>query len=84
MRTAPLIGIEVAAFLIIILESYAFFAYIVPIGPIPHDPLEYTADALLKIVLTFGLGLLWLVVVLVLTRVYVRSRLRARTPTVSS
>jgi len=84
MRTAPLVGIEVAAFLLIILESYAFFTYIVPVGPLPHDPLRYTADAAVKVVLTFGLGLLWLVVILALTRFYVRSRLRAPTPTASS
>jgi len=84
MRTAPIIGIEVAAFALILVESYAFFTYIVPVGPLPHDPLRYTADAALKVVLTFGLGLLWLVVILALTRVYVRSRLRSQTPSVSS
>lgn len=84
MRTTPLIVIELAAFLLIILVSYVFFVYIVPIGPLPHDPLEYTADALLKVVLTFGLGLLWLVVILGLARFYVRSRLGTPTPTPSS
>jgi len=84
LRTAPLIVIEVAAFMLIILESYAFFVYIVPLGPLPHNPLEYTVDAALKVMLTFGLGLLWFVVILALTRFYVRSRLRAPTPTASS
>jgi uncharacterized membrane protein len=84
MRLAPLIGIEVAAFALILAESYAFFAYIVPIGPLPHSLLEYTADAAIKALLTFGLGLLWFVVILALTRLYVRSRLRAPTPTSSS
>ena len=84
MRTAPLVGIEVAAFTLIILESYVFFSYIVPVGQLPHDPLRYTAEATLKVVLTFGLGVLWLVVILALTRLYVRSRLRAPTPTASS
>jgi hypothetical protein len=84
LRTAPLIVIEVAAFVLIILESYAFFTYIVPIGPIPHNPLEYTVDAAVKMILTFGLGLLWFVVILALTRFYVRSRVSAPTPTASS
>jgi len=84
VRAAPIIGIEVAAFVLIILESYAFFAYIVPVGPLPHDPLRYTAEAALKVILTFGLGLLWLVVILALTRTYVRSRVSAPTPTASS
>ncbi|HYC12149.1 MAG TPA: hypothetical protein VEC02_05760 [Nitrososphaerales archaeon] len=84
MRTAPLIAIEVAAFLLIILESYAFFTYIVPVGTLPHDLLRYTAEAALKVALTFGLGLLWLVVILALTRLYVRSSPRAPSPNPSS
>ena len=84
MRLAPLIVIELAAFVLIVVESYAFFALIVPLGPIPHDPLDYTVQAVVKLGLTFGLGLLWLVVLVALTRGYVRSRLRTRTPTPSS
>lgn len=84
MRTAPLIGIEVVAFLLIIAEAYTFFAFIVPLGPFPHNFGEFTAFTLLKVILIFGLGVLWLVVVLGLTRVYVRSRLGGPTPTPSS
>ena len=84
VRVAYLLGVEVAAFLLIILESYAFFTYVVPIGPLPHDPIYYTAEAVEKIALTIGLGLVWLLVMLGLTRVYVRSRLGAPTPTPSS
>jgi uncharacterized membrane protein len=84
MRIAPLIGIEVVAFGLIIAEVYAFFMFIVPLGPFPHNLLEYTGYALLKVVLTFGLGLLWFAVLIVLTRAYVRSRLGGPTPTPSS
>jgi hypothetical protein len=84
MRIAPLIGIEVAAFVLIIAETYAFFAFVVPLGPLPHTLGEYTAYTALKAVLTFGLGALWFAVIAFLTRVYVRSRLGGPTPTPSS
>ncbi len=84
MKMAPLIGIEVAAFLLIIAETYAFFTFIVPLGPFPHNFGEFTAFALLKVILTFGLGVLWFVVVLTLTGAYVRSRSGGPTPIPSS
>ena len=84
MKLAPLIGIEAVAFLLIIGETYLFFMAIIPLGPVPHNPAVYTAITLLKVGLTFGLGLLWLAVMVSLTRFYVRSRLRTRTPTPSS
>jgi len=84
MRLAPLIGIEVVAFLLILGETYLFFMAIVPLGPVPHSLAVYTAISLLKVGLTFGLGVLWLAVMVSLTRFYVRSRLRTRTPTPSS
>ena len=84
MKLVPLIGIEVAAFLLIIGETYLFFVAIVPLGPVPHSVDVYTAITLLKVGLTFGLGVLWLAVMVSLTRFYVRSRLRTRTPTSSS
>jgi hypothetical protein len=60
MKLAPLIGIEAVAFLLIIGETYLFFMAIVPLGPVPHSLAVYTAVTLLKICLTFGLGILWL------------------------
>jgi hypothetical protein len=84
MKLAPLIGIEAVAFLLIIGETYLFFMAIVPLGPVPHDPTVYTAIALLKVGLTFGLGVLWLVVMVLLTRYYVKSKLRTQTPRPSS
>ncbi|MGD0477496.1 MAG: hypothetical protein ABSB29_04935 [Nitrososphaerales archaeon] len=84
MKLAPLIGIEVVAFLLIVGETYLFFMAIVPLGPVPHDLAVYTAITLLKVGLTFGLGVLWLAVMVLLTRFYVRSKLRTLTPTPSS
>ena len=76
MKLAPLIAIELVAFLLIIGETYFFFNVVVPLGTFPHNPIEYTGRALVKVGLTFGLGLLWLFVMVGLTRIYVRSRLR--------
>jgi uncharacterized membrane protein len=84
MKLVPLIGIEMVAFLLIIGETYLFFMAIIPLGPVPHDLTLYTAITLLKVGLTFGLGVLWLAVMVLLTRYYVKSKLRTRTPTPSS
>lgn len=84
MKLAPLITIEVAAFLLIIAETYTFFAIVVPLGPFPHNLGEYTGYALLKVVLTAGLGLLWFLVMLGMTRLYVRSKVKSPTPKPSS
>ena len=84
MRGLSLIGIEVAAFLLILAETYLFFMAIVPLGPVPHGITDYTTTAVAKVGATFGLGVLWLVVVETLTRLYVRERLKDQTPTASS
>jgi hypothetical protein len=75
MKLAFLIGIEVTAFLLIIAESYFFFNVVVPLGPFPHNLLEYTGYSLLKVVMTAGLGVVWFLVTLGLTRLYMSSRL---------
>jgi hypothetical protein len=84
LKLAPLIAIEVAAFLLIIGETYFFFNVVVPIGQFPHNLGEYTGYALLKVLLTAALGVIWFLVTLGMTRAYVRSRLRTPTPTPSS
>lgn len=84
MRLAPLIAIEAVAFFLIIGEAYLFFMAVVPLGPIPHSLAEYTGFALLKVVLTFGLAVLWFLVMLAMTRLYVRSELKRQTPRPSS
>ena len=75
MKLAPLIAIEIVAFLLIIAETYIFFNVVVPLGPIPHNLLEYTGYALLKVVLIAGLGAIWFLVMLEMTRLYTRSKL---------
>jgi hypothetical protein len=84
LRLAPLLGIEIVAFLLILAETYFFFTVVVPIGEFPHNFSEFTSLALLKVGLTFGLGLLWFLVMLAMTRFYVRSKLRSLTPRPSS
>jgi hypothetical protein len=84
LKLAPLIAIEAAAFFLIIGETYFFFNVVVPLGPVPHNLGEYTGYALLKLVLTVGLGVLWFLVVIGLTRVYVRSKLRRLSPRTAS
>lgn len=84
MRLAPLIAIEVVAFLLIIGETYLFFDVVVPLGAIPHSFLEYTGLALAKLLLTFGLGALWFLVMLAMTRLYIRSKLSPRAAIPSS
>ncbi|MDG6919291.1 MAG: hypothetical protein JRN62_07640 [Nitrososphaerota archaeon] len=76
MRLLPLFIIELVAFLLIILETYVFFIFVVPLGPIPHSITDYTALALLKMFLILVLGALWFVVLDGLTSFYVRTRVR--------
>jgi hypothetical protein len=84
VKLGPLLGIEVVAFLLIIGETYLFFNVVVPLGSIPHDFLEYTGLALAKLVLTFGLGVFWFLVMIAMTRLYTRSKLSPHSPTSSS
>jgi len=76
MRLAPLYGIEAVAFLLIIVETYLFFNLVVPLGPIPHSPIDYTGLALLKLGLIIALVAVWFVVMIGLTRAYVRTKVR--------
>lgn len=75
MKLLSLYLIELTAFLLIIAETFIFFTLIVPLGAIPHSLTEYTALALLKLGLTAALGVLWFVVMIGLTRLYVRSKI---------
>ena len=80
MRLAPLIAIELVAFFLILGETYIFFNVIVPLGAVPHNLAGYTVLGLTKVLLTFGLGALWLVVMLGLTELYIKSRVVRPTP----
>lgn len=77
MKLVPIFLIETAAFLLIIFETYFFFDVVAPVGSIPRTLTEYTGLALLKLGLIFGLGVLWFVVMIGLTRLYVRSKTRS-------
>lgn len=76
MKLIPIYVIEAAAFLLIIAETYIFFEFVAPVGQIPHNLPDYTALALVKLVLVAGLGILWFAVVIGLTRLYIRSKVR--------
>lgn len=78
MKLLSLILIEAVAFLLVMGETYLFFAIIVPLGAIPHNFGEFTVLAAAKVALTFGLVVLWYLVMLGLTRLYVRSKLLRR------
>lgn len=84
MKLTPLVAIEVVAFLLVIGETYLFFMVIVPLGAVPHNLGEYTGLVIVKLALTFGLGALWFLVMLAMTRAYVRSKLGSLTPNSSS
>ncbi|MDE1857981.1 MAG: hypothetical protein KGI26_02800 [Thaumarchaeota archaeon] len=75
MKLLPLFFIELVAFLLIIAETYVFFIFVVPLGPIPHTLTEYTSFALLNVVLILALGGVWFLVLDELTNLYVRSRI---------
>lgn len=84
MRLLPLMGISTVAWLLVMVETYLFFEVIIPLGPPIHSIGVFTAVALLKIALTFGLGVLWFVVIVTLTQLYGRSGARSPPPTASS
>jgi hypothetical protein len=75
MKLAPLFGIEAVAFLLIIAETYLFFNFVVPLGPIPHSLPAYTGLTLLKLMFSLALVALWFVVMIGLTRIYVRAKI---------
>jgi hypothetical protein len=77
MKLIPLYLIELVAFLLIIAETYVFFIFVVPLGPIPHNLTEYTGLAALKMLLILVLGAVWFFVLDELTGFYVKSRIRS-------
>ncbi|MDA4136576.1 MAG: hypothetical protein OK449_06240 [Thaumarchaeota archaeon] len=70
-----LILIVTIAWLLILVESYVFIVVIRPLGPPIHSPVP---SSVLKVVLTAGLGGLWVGVMFALDALYSR---RKRTPT---
>ena len=84
MRVVPIAGIMTVALVLVLVETYAFFDLILPFAPPIHTIGSLTAISLLKVALTLGLGALWLAVVVFLTELYTRSKLRSRSPSGSS
>ncbi len=84
MRIAPIAGIIVVAWLLVVAETYVFFDVILTFAPPIHEIGALTALALLKVALTLGLGVLWFVMILFLTQLYTKSKLRDQTPRASS
>lgn len=84
MRINYLVGIIVIAWVLIVLESYLLFDVIIPFAPPIHILGSFAALAILKVLMTFGLGILWFVVIVSLSQTYVMSRLSHRPPTSSS
>jgi len=83
MRPA-LAGIAIVAWLLIVAESYLFFGVIIPLGPPIHSIGVFTALAILKLLLTLGLGIFWFVAIASLTELYARSMTKRLPPTSSS
>ena len=84
MRLASLVGITVIAWLLIIGEAYIFFGFILEYVPPLHILGSFTVLSVLKVLMTLGLGILWYVVIVSLTGVYVRSKVKSPPPTSSS
>ena len=84
MKLSSLAGITIVAWILIIVETYLLFDVIIPFAPPIHVIGAFAALAILKVLMTLGLGILWFVVVVSLSRTYVRSKLRHRPPTSSS
>lgn len=64
----------VVAWLVILGESYVFFEVVLPSTLPIHVAGSFTLDALLRIGETFGLGVVWFLVMFALLYVYVRSQ----------
>ena len=79
MRLTPLMIMTAVAWLLILIESYVFFEFIVPFPQI-HEIGALTLLAIIKVGLTFGLGGAWFAIMFLLRYFYVRSRGAARPP----
>ena len=71
--------IVAVAWVLILAESYFFIAVIRPLGPPLHS--EGIPSSALKVILTAGLGVLWIAVMFAMDTLYSR---RMKTPTSAS
>jgi hypothetical protein len=67
--------IVTTAWVLILVESYVFIVVIRPLGPPIHSPVP---SSVLKVILTAGLGVLWVAVMFAMDALYSRWK---RTPT---
>jgi hypothetical protein len=74
-----LLGIVTVAWLLAVGESYVFIAVVRPLGPTIHA--GFIPSSAAKIILTAGLGVLWVGVMFVMDTLYARSR---KSPTSTS
>ena len=69
--------IVAVAWVLIVAESYFFFAVIRPLGPNLHS--RVIPSSVLKVILTAGLGVLWVGVMFAMDTSYTRSKRRIPT-----
>ncbi len=62
------------AWFVILGVSYLFFEVVLPSGSPIHVKGSFTLDALVRIGVTFGLGVTWFVVMFVLRYLYIRGK----------
>ena len=84
MKLVPIFGLVTAAWLLIIAETYIFFEAIIDYIPPLHIIGSLTLLALLKVGMTFGLVVMWVVVIAWLTRLYASSKMKHPPATPSS
>ena len=77
---SSLMLIIAVAWLLVVAESYVFIAVIRPLGPQIHE--GSIPSSALKVILTAGLGVLWVSVMFAMDTLYTRSK--ARFPTSAS
>lgn|GEM_PF-2299262 len=77
MRLLPLIGIIGLAWLLIFLGSYIIFYLITPINIFPGkiDYVYIFLNALLKLVLSMALVILWIMIMVKLRNLYMKRKL---------
>lgn len=70
-RLTMMLLVVTVSWLLILVETYVFFNVVRPLGPALHE--GGIPSAVLKVGLTLGLGVLWVVVMFALWWVYLRA-----------
>ena len=74
-RIAPLIGILLAAWVMVYVGSIVIFVYIVNLPPVTAGREGYIITNILKTVFSAALAAVWLLIIYWLTKSYLRHRL---------